>query len=45
VVKTAFVWEEKPTCWRFFEKYSAVELEEIFPVVAAFAMRGIEPYD
>jgi hypothetical protein len=30
VVKTAFVGEEKPTCWRFFEKYSAVELDVIF---------------
>jgi hypothetical protein len=29
VVKTALVPEENPTCWRFFEKYSAVELEVI----------------
>ena len=47
VVRTALVEEEKPTCWRFLEKYSAVLLVVILgePLLlpGAFAMRPIEP--
>jgi hypothetical protein len=45
VVSTALVGDEKPTCCRFLEKYSAVELEVIFLLPRGFAGAAGSDFD
>jgi hypothetical protein len=45
VVSTAFSGDEKPTCCKFFAKYSAVLLEVIFATPSYFLYADVKHVD